>query len=286
MGEALTSEEALALYSFFSGLAATGFAVGSFGLGIKGKPYGSLGLGVGAALFSLGTIISDIVLGAVVLADEKIEPVKHVDPGAKIWLHRQGTIGMVSTKGEGDEPDGEKGTIVIGVNEQKKSKKENWQWYDAYYDFSDEDIGKTVKLGRAILLDKAYKKETKDQTRKDLGEIKTYRSIGKGSNVILKKKNIRLRAGDPEEDTTEDKRQIITIGEYENNKHGIQIHSGTSSITLKKNGDIEIKSDKNIGITSSSNIDITSQKNLGLRSKGGCVYAKGAIEHKHWKALA
>ena len=69
----------------------------------------------------------------------------------------------------------------------------------------------------------------------------------------------------------------MKIGEYENNKHGIQIHCGKTSVTIEKNGNIEIKANKNIEIKAEANktVEIKSGAKSGFSVKGEEVKIKG-----------
>ncbi|MCK4789729.1 MAG: hypothetical protein KAV87_38670 [Desulfobacteraceae bacterium] len=279
-------EERLALFSLIMSFLAYGTAAGSICAGINRAPGASAILGVTAAGLSVASIAANISLAVEVLSDEKIEPVNHIDPGAKIWLHRNGTVGMVSTRGKDNQTDGEKGRIVIGVNKQEKSKKKNWQFYDEYYDFRDKEISKLVKVARPIAMDKSQPKNERRDAIKGLKGIKTSKSLGNGSNIILEKKNIRFRVGDPKDDESKAKRQIVTIGEYGENKNGVQIMAGESSIEVKRGGAIRVDSTNDIDLFSEDTVYIKGDKHVMLQSKTGGVSVKGAIKHKNWEVLA
>ncbi len=269
--EYLGKEELLALTSLITSFLAAGAAAGTISAGISlsqnTKPVSSdltVGLGAATLILSFISIAANIALGAEVLSDEKIEPVTHVEPGAKIWMHRDGTVGIISTKGEGNNrTDGDQGRVVIGVNKQEDgSGGEEWQFYDSHEKFEEDWRG-----------------------RKGKGK-KYYKNLGEGSNIILEKKNIKLRVGDPYEDESKAKRQTVTIGEYEENKNGIEIAVGNSSITLEKDGKFIIDSENDVRMLSSSTVLIRGDKSVSLSCMRGNVVVRGGFEHKSFKILA
>jgi hypothetical protein len=97
---------------------------------------------------------------------------------------------------------------------------------------------------------------------------------------------MRLRSGDPGDDTKEAMRQMITIGEYDNQKNGIEIAAGQSSITIDKGGAISIDSKNEINLKSSDTVIIEGEIGVGLSSPNGQVVAKGHIKHKNFEILA
>jgi type VI secretion system VgrG family protein len=145
--EFLDKEELIALAGLTSGFIASCTAAGTICAGINSNnnPLASqltVGLGTATTILSVISLASSIVLGTEVLSDNKIEPVNHIDPGAKIWMHRDGTVGMISTKGEeNDQPDGAKGKVVIGVNQQYNMSESDWEFYNSHnegnWDFYD-----------------------------------------------------------------------------------------------------------------------------------------------------
>ncbi len=173
------------------------------------------------------------------LADELIEPVRHVAPPQKIWLHRDGAIGIVSTKGAEDAVDGKKGRIVLGVNEQKVGKFSDWRYYDSSKNFKDKN---------------------------NISE--TYQYLGDGSNIIMQKEDIELRVGGIKEADVNAK--IILKREEKN----ISIQSGTSKIWIKNDGTISID---NTGATKGKKqVQILAEKDIFLKSKSGRINLQGS----------
>jgi len=219
------------------------------------------------------------------LSDVKIEPVRHKLPRQKIWLHRDGTVGIISTKGAGNNVDGAEGRIVIGVNNQEDGEDKGWRYYDKYYDFPEkkkdrDTFFQTVKKARlALIKQKKGVILSKEETGHiDLVKQKIIKKkLGAGSNIVFQKKNIMFRAGNPDNDGNADAKQLVTIGEYQDNKHGIQIHCGKTSVTIEKNGNIEIKANKNIEIKAAANktVEIKSGNNSGFSFDGKEVKLQG-----------
>ena len=191
-----------------------------------------------------------------VMSDEKIEPVKHVDPGAKIWLHRKGTLGMVSTKGKDDnQTTGENGRIVIGVNKQEEKKETGWRFYDSYKEFTKKKV-----LGISL------KPKAKEK----------FKSLGEGSNIVIEKDKIWVRFGKPDQETAEikiDKKGIVLYA----NKGGDKKKQSKIEL-LSKTGAIRIDNEKPGGavrIKSKSTLDFETSKNIILNAKtSGSVKVK------------
>jgi hypothetical protein len=145
---------------------------------------------------------------------------------------------MVSTKGSGNENDGEMGRIVIGVNKQEDSMKRNWQFYDKYKKFKENKLVDWIPI--------IPKKS--DTIEKSLGE---------GSNIIVEKKNIKLRVGDPDLGNEN--------GEYTDSQ--IVLNDGSVFIEGSKSF-LKIEREKGIFI---SNIKEYGSSDIKITSKGGCI---------------
>ena len=133
-------------------------------------------------------------------SDEKIEPVRHKAPPQKVWMHRSGTIGIISTKGEDvqnkeEQVSGKHGIIVIGVNKQKESKVDlkKWQFYDSYVHFDDRTKADA----------KARAKEGKTRLKTYLQGKATKVYLDEGSNIVIEKDKIWLRSGEPGKESSE-----------------------------------------------------------------------------------
>ncbi|UCH06976.1 MAG: hypothetical protein JSV55_12965 [Deltaproteobacteria bacterium] len=275
-------EEWLAMTSLVAGvLGGVSTAVAISGQADKELPDWTMGFYAGnlLTLLSLG---ASAWLGAEVLADVKIEPVRHVDPAQKIWLHRDGTIGIVSTKGEDGARavDGSKGRIVMGVNKQEADKQqaEGWKYYDDYLDFEDKDTKWYAGRIRKITLDKVMKKVR----RKSLKESAKHKKLGLGSNIIIEKDKIWLRSGEPGKESlqiVQDNKSDKRIGLYTYNPDKraewarIAIFQADGQISLdnkKRNGIISLESKKQIQlITTGADIHIDAgSKYIRLKSDG------------------
>jgi hypothetical protein len=241
------------------------------------------------------------------LSDVKIEPVRHKLPKQKIWLHRDGTVGIISTKGAGNNVDGAKGKIVIGVNEQKDTEdKEGWQYYDKYYDFPEgqkdrDTFFQNVKKARlALIKQKKGGVLSKEETGQiDLVKQKIKRKkIGKGSNIVIEKEKIWLRSGEPGKESLEiiqdnegqDKR--IELSTHNPDKQAewarIAIWQDDGEINIendKRNGKIAIASKRKIEIVATEGniyLDAGAQGEIKFRSKAN--FSK-ALETHNFKAL-
>jgi len=226
------------------------------------------------------------------LSDVKIEPVRHKLPKQKIWLHRDGTVGIISTKGAGNNVDGEKGKIVIGVNKQEDTEdKEGWQYYDKYYDFPEgqkdrDTFFQNVKKARlALIKQKKGGVLSKEETGQiDLVKQKIKRKkLGKGSNIVIERDKIWLRSGEPGKESleiiqdNESRSKRIGLYTYDPDKKAekafiaIWQNSGTISLDNKsRDGIISLKSKKQIQlITTGADIHIDAgSKYIRLKSDG------------------
>ncbi|NIQ39932.1 MAG: type VI secretion system tip protein VgrG [Proteobacteria bacterium] len=239
------------------------------------------------------------------LSDVKIEPVRHKLPKQKIWLHRDGTVGIISTKGEGNALDGKKGRIVIGVNKQEEGEKKDWwRYYDKYYDFPEkkkdrDTFFQNVKKARALIKQKKGGELSEEETKQiDLVKQKIKRKkLGEGSNIVIERDKIWLRSGEPGKESLEiiqdNESQSKRIGLYTYNPNkkaekaliAIWQDSGTISLDNKKrNGMIALESKKQIKLKTDDHIFIKAggQKQIYIKSKAAF---SGAIEHPSFKAL-
>ena len=201
------------------------------------------------------------------MKDEKIEPVTHADPPQKIWMHKNGTIGMVSTTGAGLDPvDGTAGKIVIGVNEQSTGPD---------LEFYNDHLSPDNRHGPEI-----------------------QKRLGDGSNIIIKKESIDIRAGrkasqtDPDSQILLEKDKGIEIKVNKDGKEFSQIwlSKQTGNIYLdnteSKIGEMYLMSKKGISIRSGTNEDIL------LRADGSGEikmmsnsFFGGAIDQKNFRVL-
>jgi type VI secretion system VgrG family protein len=288
-------EEWLAMTSLVAGvLGGVSTAVAISGQAEKELPDWTMGFYAGN-LLTLLSLIASAWLGAEVLADVKIEPVRHVDPAQKIWLHRDGTIGLVSTKGRAGARavDGSKGRIVIGVNKQESTEKKDWRYYDSYRDFTKADVTAATKAARPLLKYADHRQEALDMLR----QTAEHRSLGKGSNIIIEKDKIWLRSGEPGKESLEivqlnegnDKR--IALYTYNPNKQEerarIAIYQDNGQIDLnneKRDGIIALRSKKQIQLKTDDDIVLNAggQKQIYIKSKSAF---SGAIAHPNFKVL-
>jgi hypothetical protein len=238
------------------------------------------------------------------LSDVKIEPVRHKLPKQKIWLHRDGTVGIISTKGAGDKIDGEKGKIVIGVNKQIDGEDKGWQYYDKYYDFPEgkKDRAKffqTVKKALPALAKQKKGQALDADEQKLLSDVRANikrKKLGEGSNIVVERDKIWLRSGEPGKESLEiiqdNESQSKRIGLYTYNpdkkaeKAFIAIWQNDGAISLdntKRDGIIAIQSKKQIKLKTDDDVFIKAggQKHIYFKSKAGF---QNAIEHKNFKA--
>jgi type VI secretion system secreted protein VgrG len=284
-------EEWLALTSLLAGvLGGVSTALAISGQADKELPDWSMGFYAGnlLALLSIG---ASFWLGKEVLADEKIEPVRHVEPTQKIWLHRNGTIGILSTKGEANQSDGKAGKIVLGVNEQKHKEAKDWRFYDNYLDFEKpatakvgEEIGVLLKLP---FIGKKTKRPFIDKLKKTEEKI----SLGRGSNIILEKDKIELLAAEPGKEYS----KIIVDNKSETRK-GIQLITRDKDnqnefariAVFQNNGQISLNNEKHGGeifVKSGNYIHLKTKNRILLDGKLGVHYKTGPIRHRHFKVL-
>jgi hypothetical protein len=219
-------------------------------------------------------------LGAEVLADVKIEPVRHVDPAQKIWLHRDGTIGIVSTKGEDGARavDGSKGRIVMGVNKQEADKQqaEDWKYYDDYLDFEDKDTKWYAGRIRKITLDKVMKKVR----RKSLKESAKHKKLGLGSNIIIEKDKIWLRSGEPGKESlqiVQDNKSNKRIGLYTYNPD--KKAEWARIAIFQREGQISLKNTQRDGM-----IALDSKKQIKLKTTDGDIHINAGSKYIHLKS--
>jgi len=242
---------------------------------------------------NLAQIVS-FIIGAVYyrkyLSDDLIEPVRHKEPSQKIWIHRDGTIGIISTKAR----DREQGRIVLGVNKQETNKQqvEGWKYYDDYLDFEDKDTKWYAGRVRKITLDKVMKKVR----RKSLKESAKHKKLGLGSNIVIERDKIWLRSGEPGKESlafsvdNKSQNKLIGLFAYNPNKQAEQAYitvarnDGTININNKKrNAQINIISKKDISLT-------TSGGDIGIDAGSNEIYFRSkakvkTIEGKNFKAL-
>ncbi len=224
-------------------------------------------------ILALIGIAASIRLGHAVLDDRKIEPVRHVDPAQKIWMHRNGTIGIVSTKGKNNQIDGKKGRIVLGVNEQMTGEGKDWLYYDMYKKYRSKK--ETKKLKKVVSKTSGFAKTLGKHVLADNME-KWDKKLGKGSNIIIEKDKIWVRFGKPDQETAEikiDEKGIVLYA----NKGGDKKNQSKIEL-LSKTGAIRIDNEKPGGavrIKSKSTLDFETSKNIILNAKtSGSVKVK------------
>ena len=275
----------------------------------------------------LGGVINAIAIGFASkfyddnLSDVKIEPVRHKLPRQKIWLHRDGTIGIISTKGidtrkhplEGSpeqirqkEIDGSKGRIVIGVNNQEEGEdKEGWQYYDKYIDFPEKKKDRkafwaTVKKARPALVKATNKQALTADEQGLLAQVRQKikrRKLGEGSNIVIERDKIWLRSGEPGKENSaiyvDNKSDSKRVGLYSYNQGKqaefarIAIFQNDGQISLdnkKRDGIISLESKKQIKLKTDDHVFIGAggQKQIYIKSKAAF---SGAIEHPNFKVL-
>ena len=194
-------------------------------------------------------------------------------------MHRDGTVGIISTKGDGNALDGEKGKIVIGVNKQEEHKGaghvNNWQYYDKYIDFPEKKKDRkafwaTVKKAHpALAIDKEKRTAEQKALLAQAREKIKKRKLGEGSNIVIEKDKIWLRSGEPGKESSEilvdnksDKKQV---GLYSYNQ-GKQAEQARIAI-FQNNGDIKIENDKRSG-----SIELMSKTQIDLQTTGGPIF--------------
>ncbi|UCF82172.1 MAG: type VI secretion system tip protein VgrG, partial [Desulfobacteraceae bacterium] len=283
-------EEWLATASLISGLLATLSAAGAFEHGLKKVPSGASVFGLGTAALSVGTIICDLILGMYKMRDDLIEPVRHVDPSAKVWLHRDGTVGVVSTKGgDSNKTDGENGRIVIGVNQQEEKEAKDWRYYDSYLDFNKEDTKKVAKLANIAF--PTLRPHTKAAKMAALKEKSVKKSLGRGSNIVVEKNQIKLFNGEP----PNKEYSTIFIDNKNEDTKGISLITRDNKkqkkwariAVFQKTGDIRLSNDKMDGqiILKSGTKIFLKTKNIFLDTTEGTHFKKGKIKHKNFEVL-
>jgi type VI secretion system secreted protein VgrG len=236
------------------------------------------------------------------LSDVKIEPVRHKLPRQKIWLHRDGTVGIISTKGAGNNVDGAKGRIVIGVNNQEEGEDKGWRYYDKYIDFPEKKKDRkafwaTVKKAHPLLA-KDAKLQTNEEKRllaQARQNIKK-KKLGEGSNIVIERDKIWLRSGEPGKENSElyidnkSDRKQVGLYSYNQGKSAqwarIAVFQKDGQISLnntKRDGIIAIESKKQIKLETDDDIFIKAggQKHIYFKSKAGF---QNAIEHRNFKA--
>ena len=236
------------------------------------------------------------------LSDVKIEPVRHKLPKQKIWLHRDGTVGIISTKGAGNNVDGAKGRIVIGVNNQEEGEDKGWRYYDKYIDFPEKKKDRkafwaTVKKAHPLLA-KDAKLQTNEEKRllaQARQNIKK-KKLGEGSNIVIERDKIWLRSGEPGKENSaiyvDNKSDPKRVGLYSYNQGKpaefarIAIFQNDGQISLdnkKRNGIISLESKNQIKLQTEGDVFIKAggQKQIYFKSKAGF---QNAIEHKNFRA--
>ncbi len=143
----------------------------------------------------------------------------------------------------------------------------------SHYDHPDDDILSYLKLHDTDGVDLGvYKTQKKTATI----ELKQDGSVAVNSSKDATSKKITLGVGDlAGGDDTQAARVIL-----QDSGSNIEIRSGKTLITLKKDGDITITSAKKISITGEDAITITSKKDITLDATKAQVVAKGGVKHK------
>jgi len=208
--------------------------------------------------FSLN-IIANIISGILAkkyyddnLDDRLIEPVRHTDPPQKIWMHRDGAIGIVSTKTK----DNEKGRIVLGVNDQEDGEADDWRHYDTFKD--PEKMKDFAHLYKLKLKSERDKRMLREEIELKNREAEKHIKLGKGSNIIIKNNNIELRVGGEGDDDADANIKIV--------KDGVAIKSGQSEVHLRKDGQTSVFANE-ITLVSEGTIDLVSKEKKPLNIK-------------------
>lgn len=176
------------------------------------------------------------------MKDEKIEPATHASPAQKIWMHKDGTIGMVSTKGRASgSVDGAAGKIVIGVNEQIQ------------------------RSGDAVFYNDHV---TQDQLRADQRqpEPRNTKGLGDGSDIIVQKGGIDIQSGKTRPNDPPDALiQVTKNNGIEMKTHHDRAQSASVKVE-KERGNIVISA---VGSGSCGSIELTGKDKISMKSGDG-----------------
>jgi len=225
------------------------------------------------------------------LSDVKIEPVRHKLPRQKIWLHRDGTIGIISTKGEDNALDGKKGKIVIGVNNQEEGEDKGWRYYDKYIDFPEKKKDRkafwaTFKKARPALAKEKSKQALTAEEQGLLAEARQKikrRKLGEGSNIVIERDKIWLRSGEPGKESSE----ILVDNKSDKKQVGLFTYNPDRKaekayITVAQNdGTININNRKR-----NAQINIISKKDISLQTTGGDIGIDAGNKEIYFKSKA
>lgn len=237
--------------------------------------------GIAMTIFMLTAAITAKHLHRNNLSDSMIEPATHQKPSQKIWMHKGGTIGIVSTT-EPNKPD-KKEKIIIGVNEQIPGVKDSQFFYNAQNKVSSAPVESKFKDFLGL--------ESSNETAVD----SSYTKLGQGSNIIIKKDWIDIREGGTDPEARPDSQILvhkgngveIKVNEEQGNTSYISIAKPSGNIflnnTATNEGKIALLSKDKISMTSGAdkNIELTAQGNGEITFQSNSVKVKAKIIHRH-----
>ncbi|MCM2286433.1 MAG: type VI secretion system tip protein VgrG [Desulfobacula sp.] len=279
-----------ALFNGGSLIAFAGSMVGHLESIRKNSTGGAVVSGLAMTFLLLAAAVTSKHLHRNNISDSMIEPATHKEPSQKIWMHENGTIGIVSTKGPmGSQTEGDEGKIIIGVNKQIDGAKNSRFFYNAQTSITEAiDPSKSSKLKDFLGLEPSQKPIP----------LTSYKKMGEGSNIIIEKGCINIREGgtspeaEPDSQILLEKDKGIEIKVNEDGKEFSQIwlSKQTGSIYLdnteSKIGEMYLMSKKGISIRSGTNEDIL------LRADGSGEikmmsnsYFEGTIDQKNFRVL-
>ncbi|WP_321494439.1 type VI secretion system tip protein TssI/VgrG [uncultured Desulfobacter sp.] len=236
--------------------------------------------GIAMTIFMLTAAITAKHLHRNNLSDSMIEPATHKEPSQKIWMYEDGTIGIVSTKGQ-NEPD-KKAKIIIGVNEQIDGEPDSQFFYNAQNEVNSAPVKSKFKdfLG----LESPNKPIVTNSCKK----------LGQGSNIIIKKDWIDIREGGTDPEAKPDSQILvkgngveIKVNDEQENTSYISIAKSSGNIflnnTATNEGKISLFSKDKISLTSGAgrNIELTATGNGEITFQSSSVNVKAKIIHRN-----